>query len=338
MSDGMAAAPAGLPATAPQRGWRQRLLRRVWQTVKLLLGLVVVSAVLFVAIRYYHAHNRLERWWFGHDEHMQQVWASGDAGPIDSLSLHRYAFDFKTRIDGVRDNFSGLAYMPEHGQLLGILNRPADLLRLTREGELVSRHRIHGMSDLEDLVYLGAGKVVAIQEGRNTLVMFDLPAPDQAEVPEEAVRRWKLSFHDQNNRGYEGLAYDATSDSLYIAKEKSPVALYRIRQFSTLPQGQTPALEDVSHLLAKVPFLTDLSAIAFRADTGNLLLLSDESQSLVEIDAQGRLLGVRSLMPERWWDALPMPQPEGLALDADGHIYVASEPNAFYRYRPGAPF
>ena len=61
-------------------------------------------------------------------------------------------------------------------------------------------------------------------------------------------------------------------------------------------------------------FATDLSDIHFDAETGHLILLSDESRLVMELGADGRMLSYRSLNGLFSDLGRSAPQPEGVTL------------------------
>ncbi|MCJ2374054.1 SdiA-regulated domain-containing protein [Pseudomonas sp. RGM 3321] len=76
----------------------------------------------------------------------------------------------------------------------------------------------------------------------------------------------------------------------------------------------------------------DLSDGHYDPRTGHLLLLSDQSRSITELDGKGRFVSIRSLLGAFSDLQNSAPQPEGLTMDRDGNLYVVSEPNLFYKF------
>ena len=75
----------------------------------------------------------------------------------------------------------------------------------------------------------------------------------------------------------------------------------------------------------------DLSLHALER-TGHLVLLSDESQLLIELGEKGQLVSSRFLLGGFAGLADSVPQAEGVTFDDRGNLYLASEPNLFYRF------
>src|SRR5690606_14622057 len=84
-------------------------------------------------------------------------------------------------------------------------------------------------------------------------------------------------------------------------------------------------------------FVSDLSAVEVDNLSGNLLLLSDESQMVVEYAPGGKAISLLGL--RRGFHGLQrsVPQAEGMALDNARRLYIVSEPNLFYRFSPVEP-
>jgi len=130
------------------------------------------------------------------------------------------------------------------------------------------------------------------------------------------------------------VTYDAVGDRLFIVKERDPRQLYEVRGVAASLDGQLQlAVHDRSDWIASQVFATDLSDIHFDAETGHLILLSDESRLVMELGADGRMLSYRSLNGLFSDLGRSAPQPEGVTLDNDGTLYVVSEPNLFYSFR-----
>ena len=135
-----------------------------------------------------------------------------------------------------------------------------------------------------------------------------------------------------DNKGFEGAAYDHRRDLIYVVKERDAQQLYRISGLRpTLAGNLQLDIRDLSAWVDAAGVSKDLSAITVEPDSGHLLLLSDESQVVFELGSDGALLDRRSLRAGGGLDA-DIPQPEGVVLDSRGELFVVSEPNLFYRF------
>ena len=79
--------------------------------------------------------------------------------------------------------------------------------------------------------------------------------------------------------------------------------------------------------------MRDFSSLAIDQRTGHLLVLSDESRMLLELDPQGNPVSFISLAMVFNGLTRSIKQAEGVAMDAQGTIYIVSEPNLFYVFK-----
>jgi len=325
----------------PSRPFLRSCLQHTLRWTFTLVVLAAVGYATFIAIRFHHLDTRLYAWF-------SQLGHGSPAAPAshDGLALNGYTLDRAIQVAGVGRNLSGLAFDPDRRQLIAVVNRPATLLRLSLEGEVQSRHAMQHAADVEGVAYLGAGRIALVEEGRRRILFAQLPETADAPMDLQNAKALRLSLQTPDkpglttgNQGFEGLAYDARHDHLYVVKEHSPRALYRISGIAQQAPGDTQsiAVENLSHWVQSAAVVgTDLSSVEADPRTGHLLLLSDESQSLAELDEQGRFLG-RVALSDWLANKTPAPQAEGIAIDPEGGIYLVSEPNLFYRLRPPSP-
>ncbi|PWK82121.1 uncharacterized protein YjiK [Fulvimonas soli] len=287
---------------------------------------------LYVAVRYHHAEHRLYVWLRGEPD--APAW-SARAGR--GLDLAAYRMDIAGRRIAGAENLSGLAWDAQRDQLVAVLNRPATLLLLDREGAVQARHRLRGFADTEAVAALGDGWYVVSEEGRAQLALFRLPAEGNEVAHAQAVvLNLDLADGHDGNAGFEGLGYDAAGDVLYVAKEHSPTRLYEVRGLAALRDHgalRGLSIRDRSELLAPMRPSDDLSSVEFDPRSGHLLLLSDEGQRVMEVTRDGVAVSQRLLDGSRTGEP-PLAQAEGAAIDGHGTLYVVSEPDRFYRLRP----
>jgi uncharacterized protein YjiK len=247
------------------------------------------------------------------------------AAPSPGNALAGYRLQMQVRVQGVDDNLSGLAYDAAGNRLLAVVNRPESLLVLDRDGKVQRRIALHGFVDTEGVAVLGGDRVAVTEEALNRIAIFRLPPVGTDRVDHADAQVLQLDLFKQGNSGFEGLAYDARSNCLWLVKEKAPRGLFTICG----PGTRTLVISDRSGWLARIDAGTDLSGIAVDPASGHLLLLSDESKRITEIDRHGRVVAHRILGGAN--EPVP-PQPEGIVLDGAGHLYVVSEPDRFYRF------
>jgi uncharacterized protein YjiK len=90
---------------------------------------------------------------------------------------------------------------------------------------------------------------------------------------------------------------------------RDPSALYEL----TLPSHTS----SVIHISRFTPMaVTDISGLQYDPDTGNLVIISDSNNRIYEYTRAGKLIRSHSL---------PGQNQEGIAIDADGYIYIAQD-------------
>ncbi|MHB0765928.1 SdiA-regulated domain-containing protein [Stutzerimonas sp. NM35] len=271
-----------------------------------------------------------ERAWFN-----TVAWLQQDQRRERSLWLPDYRAEIQAKVvEGVADDLSALTFDRERRVLVSVTNQPPQLVELSLDGELLRTVELRGFSDPEAVEYIAPGLFVIADEREQRLVEVRLD--NDAQVFDAAgAPQLSLGIGLNGNKGLEGLAYDPVSETLLVAKERDPVRIFAIRGF---PHRQPEAALDVQ-LLESVErdarlFLRDLSSLDFDAASGHLLVLSDESRLLLELDRDGRPISSLSLLAGHHGLTRSVPQAEGVTLDDRGVLYLISEPNLFYRFVP----
>jgi len=142
----------------------------------------------------------------------------------------------------------------------------------------------------------------------------------RAGSPATLTDRRTLRLGKKKNKGVEGVA--TFPGGLVLANEDKPRGLFLLRAGDDAPIALAldPAIAEA---------LDDFSGLAFDAQRGTFLLVSDESASLVELAIEGsgtnltaHARGAHTLVDERG-DALE--RVEGVAVDGDGAWWVLLE-------------
>lgn len=289
------------------------------------------ALLLFALLASYqvHEHRLDERLYF---------WAKSswheDRWEARSLWLPEYRVSIDAKpVEGVANNFSGLSFDDDRQQIWAVLNNPEQLLLLDREGDLLASYPLSGFSDVEGVTYLGDGLLLLAEERKQALVMVQVP-DKPGPLFREDYRALTLGIGPGlgENQGFEGLGYDRQGDRLFVVKEHSPRKLYEVRGLKNSMAGNFDLeIIDRQDWVEQMP-VTDLSSVHFDDRTGHLVALSDESKLLVELDREGRLVSFRSLLGGFAGLQESVPQGEGVTFDDQGTMYLASEPNLFYRF------
>ncbi|WP_223527698.1 SdiA-regulated domain-containing protein [Pseudomonas sp. BF-B-26] len=291
-------------------------------------GIVLIAALVGVSVvsvhfswpgqLYAHWHNS----WYGNQAPDKNIW----------LPDYKVAVEGKP-IPGITD-MSGLAYDPDHDRILGITNGvPMEILALTRDGDLIERYPLIGFEDTEGIAYMGKGRVVIVDERQQRLHIFTLPetaGPIRADQTESLAIEINLSAH---NKGFEGVTYDPANDRIFAIKERDPRQLYSITgMLGSIGNRMQIRIKDLTSWVDRGVFSKDLSEGYYDPRTGHLLLLSEESSNLTELDQQGNFVSILSLRALAGDLKRTLPQAEGMTMDNKGELYIVSEPNLFYRF------
>lgn len=252
--------------------------------------------------------------------------------------------DYRVEIDakpilGIKNNLSGLSYDPDLQLLWAVTNGPNELFALSTDGDIQARYTLDGFEDVEAVTYIGNGKLIIAEERKQNLVIVSIPVSadgalqaggslSHAQSPSITLALW-----NEDNKGIEGLTYDRKNDLLYVVKERDPIQLLGVSGIQkSLEKGLSVQVQNLSGLLKNNLFATDLSSATFDQNSGHLILLSEESKLLIEMTVAGKIISFRSLARGFAGLEKSIPQAEGVSIDTDGHLYVVSEPNLFYRF------
>jgi uncharacterized protein YjiK len=278
------------------------------------------------------AHLRLfEQVWF----RLEQRFSSEET-QRQALWLPDYHVTIDAKPLGNDHDMSALTFDASRRTLFTVTNKDSHLIELSLSGDVLRRIPLRGFGDPEAVEYIRPGVLLITEERNHRLI--EVHFDDQTQVIDIAdpanARQFSLSAADNNNKGFEGLAYDPREQRLFVAKEKDPVRIFEISGFLTASPDR-PINIDV-HVNAKRDrelFITDLSSLHYDTSTGHLLALSDESKMIVEMDANGTPVSSFSLRGGNQGLTEDIPQAEGITMDDHGTLYVISEPNLFYAFK-----
>lgn len=272
-------------------------------------------------------------------------WVKTHASADESRQRGLWLPDYRVRIEAlpiaeVRNNLSGLTFNRDSGTLFAVVNQPAQIVELDTEGRLLRRVAVAGAEDLEGISHVHGEVFILADERRHYLYRVTLDAR-KTEIDLAQAARFDLRVGlVGDNRGLEGLSWDETNQRLFVVKEKNPLRVLIVSGPSILEQeaGSELRAAEWRPVPESALFVKDLSSLTVHEESGNLLLLSDESALVAEYDIEGRLLSMLPMWPGLHGLQGRIPRAEGVALGPDGSLYIVSEPNLFYRFeRTAAP-
>lgn len=293
---------------------------------KLLIALVLLLVLGGGVLHYLHLDVL---WW--HSWRMQQAPAHHD-----SLALDRYRVDIQRQpIEGLDDDVSALTFNPQTGTLFAVLNGEPLLVELSVEGRLLRKVRINGVQDMEGLTYVAGNRFVIAEERTQRLIEIEV-ADDAVELDVAGAPSLTIGLDLNGNKGFEGLSWDQRLQRLLVVKERDPLRVLAVSGFIGAPRGSPIAvrIEELKSPDSPWLFMRDLSSLSLHDEAGHLLLLSDESNMLVEYDEDSHPRSLLGLWRGMHGLEHTVPQAEGLAMDEQQRLYLVSEPNLFYRFVP----
>lgn len=288
-----------------------------------LLGFLLL-AVGVIAQQY----RLFERAWFVVEE-----WQHGEQWRERSLWLGDYRAVIEAKPIGEISDVSALTFDPDRNSLFSVTNKPAKVIEMSLQGDLLRTIDLQGFGDPEAIEYVAPGTYVIADEREQRLVKVRIG--DATRVLDSAdFQQLSLGIGRNGNKGFEGLAYDAANQRLLVAKERDPVRIFEVLGFPHVDDSKPLALQvNTDPKRDARLFVRDLSSLDFDAATGHMLALSDESRLVIELNAEGKPISTLSLLRGQHGLERSVPQAEGVATDDAGNLYLISEPNLFYVFR-----
>ena len=290
-----------------------------------ILALLILVALLVAARQW----RLFERGWFA-----AQEWRHAAHWRDQSLWLPDYHASVQAQpIEGLSNDVSALTYDPNRRSLFTVTNKNPELIELSLQGRILRRISLSGFGDPEAIEYISRDLYVITDERQQRL--FRVPLDESTRHIDAAdLEQLSLGIGLNGNKGFEGLAYDATRHRLFAAKERDPVRIFEVLGFPHVDESRPLALQvNTDPKRDARLFVRDLSSLDFDAATGHLLAMSDESRLVIERNAEGKPVSTLSLLRGQHGLRRSVPQAEGVASDDAGNLYLISEPNLFYVFR-----
>ncbi len=237
-----------------------------------------------------------------------------------------FQFDGVFDIPTVRKDASALAVHAGTGHLWTITDDDVRLVEFTDRGQFVREVKLPGFEDAEGLCSVDGNRFLVAEEKAFRITLIELSV-DSATV-QRVHPGIELNVKSKKNKGLEGVSYDAKSDTMYAVREDKPPTVFRVQPlFGTSPRDTRDWPLDLDDF-------DDLSDSFFDPSSGWLWLLSHESRLAAAFDSAG--VRVLTIELKKGRHGLPedVEQAEGIARDRDGTLFVCSEPNRVYRFRP----
>jgi uncharacterized protein YjiK len=253
-------------------------------------------------------------------EQAQAIWLPGYRATIDAKPLPGME----------NDEASDLTYDPASRTLYAVMGKHPFLVQLSLQGDVLRKIPLAGWANPEGVAMLGDGRLAITDERLHTMTVVTLQ-PDTATLNYQAFPQVDLGTSPNQNKGFEGIAWDARHQRLLLGQER-PLRLFSLKPADV---GTGASAFDVQKqaVASNALDMRNLSAMDIDPRTGNLLLLSADSHLLMEANTEGEPVSFMALLGGFNGIRNTIPRAEGVALDEQGTLYMVSEPNLFYAFK-----
>ncbi|WP_179074970.1 SdiA-regulated domain-containing protein [Nostoc sp. C057] len=238
---------------------------------------------------------------------------------------------------------SAVTYNKDTDTLFVVGDGGRAIVQVSKTGQLIDSMTLASGSspqgtefyDTEGLTYVGDGKFVLIEERDRQANLFTY-APGTT-LTRSNVQTVKLGT-TVGNIGIEGISYDPQTGGFIAVKEITPEGIFQTNidfAAGTASNGSPttvnstnlfdPALAGLADF-ADVFALSNLSALNGQPDSSRLLILSQESGKIVNIDRTGNISSSLTIVSDAGNPLSVVDQGnEGITVDKNGLIYVVNE-------------
>ncbi|HEY2717263.1 MAG TPA: lamin tail domain-containing protein [Solirubrobacterales bacterium] len=237
---------------------------------------------------------------------------------------------------------SGVAYDWDTNTLFVVGDGGTSVVQVSKTGALVDSMTLapggspQGTTfyDTEGIAYIGNGEFVITEERDRQLVKFKYAAGTT--LTREQTKTVKLGT-TIGNIGLEGVSNDPQSGGFLVVKEMEPEGVFQTGidwDAGTATNG-SPSTENSTNLFnpalvgtadfSDVFSLSNLKGLS-GPDAGHLLIISQESGRIVNVDRSGNVSSTLTLVRDAG-NPLTIPEQtcEGVTMDEEGNLYVVNE-------------
>lgn len=247
---------------------------------------------------------------------------------IESVWLPDYLVDIDAKpLPGMDDDeASDLSFNPQTRTLFAVMGKNPFLVELTLDGDVLRKIPLVGWENPEGLAVLENGLIAIVDERNHDLTLVKVDASTST-LNHDDFPSYDLGKSVKSNKGFEAIAWDPMRLRLIIGEERPP------RLFTWSTDGRGPLKGDKQLLPSDELDLRNLSALAVDPRTGHLLVLSADSNMLLELDEKGEQVSFMTLLGAFNGLGSRVPRAEGVTMDDQGNLYMVSEPALFYRFK-----
>ncbi len=290
-------------------------------------------------------------------------WAIGTVDLVNYQLIGRYALPEPTRVTSPTNSLlaqeaSAVTWNRDTNTLFVVGDGGTSVVQVGLTGSLVdsmtlaldaSKPQGTAYYDPEGLTYVGGGKFIVVEERDRVVSQFSYAPGTTLGYAESQHVKLGTSI---GNIGIEGISYDPLTGGIIAVKETGPMGVFQTDldfAAGTASNGSATTVNSVNLFdpnvklagivtdIADVYALSNLDGIGV-GEVGNLLLLSQESGKVIEVDRSGNVLSTLTIpfLPNNPLGSTVLDGPggplsvanqqhEGLTMDDAGFLYLVSE-------------
>lgn len=258
------------------------------------------------------------------------------------FSLSRYVEVLSnTAVAGPSNNLSGVTYSEKTSTLFAVRNVPSPTLgdpgavyEYSLNGSLLRTITFANTSfkDAEAIVWMYDDTFAISEENLGVGVESRITVIDIV-AGQTTLDRANGTTYDTGyaygNLGVEGLTYNPSAGLLYFVTENSSNGNYTTGEW--VVNTMDPNTGDVGVLLDILPlgqqgYIQDVSDLVYLKSTGRILILSQASKKIVDVDFEGNVHATMSVSQ--------FSQPEGITVGPDDeYMHVVGEPREYRKFK-----
>lgn len=269
------------------------------------------------------------------------LFAAGVAQAVASMNLGAYQLSGNYALDtlnGMGLEASAVTYARDRNSLFFVGDEGLGVVEISLTGQTLGTMAFNWIgtgsthNDAEGLTYLGNGRLVVVDERPQIAYQFDFVNGGTVMLNNQPKVAITGSATSVGNVGTEGISFDAATGQFYSVKQDNPAEL-RVSTLNFAVGGGSAATTVLYsgatslfglNSLSDVQTLSSVDALIGTAAADNLLVLSLDSKTLIELDpGSGQVLGSLNLVGVT-------PQAiEGVTVDHLGNIYLVAEDSGY---------
>ena len=269
---------------------------------------------------------------------------SSAAPSINGIDLSKYIrvglFNLPVALTGINQlarEVSAVTYNKDTDSLFVVGDGGTAIVQVSKTGVLIDSMTLTAglFADPEGLAYIGNGQFVIADERVRTASRFTYAA--NTTLTAANVQTVKLGT-TIGNIGIEGITFDPQTSGFVAVKEVTPSGVFQTTidfAAGTASNGSAatvnstdlfnPALAGLADF-ADIFALSNLGVLNGKPESGNLLIISQESGKIINVDRAGVISSSLTIVSEPSNPlSVAVQQFEGITVDNNGIIYVTSE-------------